>query len=159
LWNISIEKMLEASGVGAFVLAAAGWQVRSAILRRRARRRPMAAVVSDAIIIGSNSPRAIERPTGGDATRPHVTRRINSVVSELEKLSETGDQWGFSLRDADRAIVTFVFPGRDKAAAALKAMRRAARDLTLMELPAARAGENEMLRIKSPRSKASAPDC
>ncbi|HWF65454.1 MAG TPA: hypothetical protein VN685_12645 [Rhizomicrobium sp.] len=149
--------MLEASGVGAFVLAAAGWQVRSAILRRRARRRPMAAVVSDAIIIGSNSPRAIERPTGGDATRPHVTRRIKPVVSELEKLSETGDQWGFSLRDADRAIVTFVFPGRDKAAAALKAMRRAARDLTLMELPAA--GENEMLRIRPPRSKASAPDC
>jgi hypothetical protein len=132
-------------------------------MRRRARRRPTAAVVSDAIIIGSNSPRVIEppvierrsiEPPVGDAARPQAMRRMNPEVSELEKLSEDGDQWGFSLRDADKAIVTFVYPGREKAAAALKAMRRARKDLAAMELHAARAGEDERLGAQSEKCEA-----
>ena len=120
--------MLEASGAGAFVVAAAGWQVRSAIRRRRARRRRTAAVLSDVIIVGSNSPRS---PSGERMGRP---RRVTPEVSALERLGETGDQWGFSLCDAGQVICTFVYPGKEKAQAALKAMRRAKKDLAAMEL-------------------------
>ena len=130
LWNVPLNTLLEASGAGAFVIAAAGWQVRSAIRRRRARRRPTASILSDAIIVGSNSPR--------DAARPNGTRLMHPAVGELERLSESADQWGFSLTDADRVICTFVYPGREQAVAAQKAMRRAKKDLAAMELHAAR---------------------
>jgi hypothetical protein len=130
LWNVPLNTVLEASGAGAVVLAAAGWQIRAAMRRRRARRRPTAAILSDAILVGSNSPRMAAE------AQPHATRLMHPAVGELERLSESEDRWGFSLSDADRVICTFVYPGKDKAEAALKAMRRAKKDLAAMELHA-----------------------
>src|SRR6185312_798494 len=108
LWNLPLHTLLEASGVGAFVIAAGGWQMRSIMLKRRARRRPTAAVVS-------NSPRPAAPKARADAVRQPTLRRMAPVVNGLEKLSD--GQWGFSLGDAGQVIVTFVYPGRDQAQA------------------------------------------
>jgi len=134
LWNLPLHTLLEASGVGAFVLAAGGWQMRSIMQKRRARRRPTAAVVSDAIMVGSNSPRPAAPKARADAVRQPALRQMAPVVNGLEKLSD--GQWGFSLGDAGHVIVTFVYPGRDQAQAALKAMRRTVKDLLFALRPA-----------------------
>jgi hypothetical protein len=118
LWQLPLNTLLAASGVGGVILIIAAWQVRAAVLRRRARRRPLALVLSDAILVGSNSPRPAV-PKAGTVPRP-----VTPVLSELQVVNVAEDQWGFSLQDADKVILTFVFPGRQKANTALKAMQR-----------------------------------
>jgi len=130
LWNVPINTLIEASGAGAFVLAAAGWQVRSAIRKRRARRRPTAAILSEAIIVGSNLPRDTAAPA---MTPLRAMRWTHPALGELTRLDDS-DQWGFSLSEADKVVATFAYPDKTKAQAALKAMRRAAKDLAAMEL-------------------------
>ena len=137
LQHISTNTWLEAGAACAVVLIAAGWQARSIMRKRRARRRRMAVVVSDAIMLGSNSPRM--------EGQRHTARRMEPVIGELEKLNGKDGQWGFSLRDADKAILTFAYPSREKADAALKAMRRACKDLTFaFEPDPSQAGSGEM---------------
>ena len=125
--------LLVASGVGVVFLALVGWQIHAAY-KRRARRRPMALVVADAIMVGANIPRGNEPAPGTDAAWPKGMRRSQPVVSGLEKLGD--GQWGFSLHDADKVMVTFAYPARDKAETALKAMRRVRKDMAFALQPA-----------------------
>jgi hypothetical protein len=129
LWHLPLNMLLAASGVGALVLIIAAWQVRAAVLRRRARRRPLALVLSDAILVGSNSPRLAAARTGG-AAHP-----VTLATGELRSVNEAEDQWGFSLLDADKVILTFVYPGKQKAQTALKAMQRMCKNAAFVLQP------------------------
>lgn len=121
--------LLAAAGAGALVLIVAAWQVRAAVLRRRARRRPLALVLSDAILVGSNSPRLAGTKARG-AAHP-----VTPALSELQNVNAHQDQWGFTVKDGDAAILTFVYPNKQKAQTAWKAMQRLCKNAAFVLQP------------------------
>lgn len=118
----------------ALVLAVAGWRLTPSLLRRK-KPKPLASVLSDAILAGSHINHGDAPVERGDMVANVAMRPMQPVLGGLERLDENDGRWGFTIRDCGKPILTLTYPGREEASGAREAMQRAFRDSIIVPQP------------------------